>query len=284
MRKKNVHREAIARVLAYIDSYRDSNLNLEILSKIAHISKFHFHRVFKEYMGVSLGQYIMLKRLESGMWKLIYSEKKTLEIALDSGYEDHASFTRAFNKEMGCSPREFKENFNNYRKLTLHRMQKEAPMFASYKEVSKIEVYYIRKKGSYFLSAISAWDEIITDLANNNITANRETFYGIAQDDPNLMNIKKEELRYDVCIEVSTAVSKKEASLVATKGEISGGRFAVFRHKGPLERLSDSYHYLYGKWIFDNDVTLRDVRPFIKYINPFADVNEREAEIYLPVH
>lgn len=71
-----------------------------MLSKIAHVSKFHFHRIFKEYMGISLGQYIKLKRLESGMWKLIYSENKTLEIALDSGYEDHASFTRAFKKEI----------------------------------------------------------------------------------------------------------------------------------------------------------------------------------------
>src|SRR5690348_8167072 len=106
------HREAITRVLAYVDSHRDDTLNLKPLSKIAGISNFHFHRVFKEYLGVSLGQYIKLKRLETAMWKLTLNEGKTLEIALDSGYESHSSFTRAFSREMGCSPKEFKERFD----------------------------------------------------------------------------------------------------------------------------------------------------------------------------
>lgn len=153
---KTVQREAIVRVLAYIDSDRDRKLDLEILSKIAHVSKFHFHRVFKEYMGISLGQYIKLKRLESGMWRLIRTRNKTLEVALDSGYEDHTSFTRAFTKEMGCSPKEFRESFGNNRKLTLNKMQKMAPIFLGYQHMPKIKMYYIRKKGSYFLSAISA--------------------------------------------------------------------------------------------------------------------------------
>ncbi len=285
MMHKNIHREAITRVLAYIDSHRDSNLDLEKLAKVAHVSKFHFHRVFKEYMGISLGQYIKLKRLESGMWKIVHTENKSLEIALDSGYENHASFTRAFKKEMRCSPKEFKESFYKNKKLALNKMQKKAPIFLGYQRKSKIDMYYIQRKGSYFLSAIKAWHDLVNDLANNNIVADRQTFYGISQDDPNAVNIEKDELRFDVCVKASAQMRLKERLLLATKGTISGGKFAVFLHKDALEKLSDSYHYLYGKWIFDNDVTLRNVRPFIKYINPFADVPdcEREVEIYLPV-
>ncbi len=147
---KNVHREAIARVLAYIDSHRDSSLDLEKLSKIAHVSKFHFHRVFKEYMGISLGQYIKLKRLELGMWKIVHTKNKTLEIALDSGYENHASFTRAFKKEMGCSPKEFKESFYNNKKLALSKMQKKAPIFLGYQNKSKIRRVLYSKKRKLF--------------------------------------------------------------------------------------------------------------------------------------
>lgn len=282
---KNIHREAIVRVLAYIDSHRDSDLDLDKLSKISHVSKFHFHRIFKEYMGISLGQYIKLKRLESGMWKLVHTDNKTLEIALDSGYEDHASFTRAFKKEMGCSPKEFRENFYNNRKIALNKMQEKSPDFIGYQNIAIINIYYIRKKGSYFLSAISAWHELLIDLASNDIPADRQTFYGISHDDPNAVSIDRDELRFDVCIKSSTEIQQKEGSLIAIKGVISAGNYAVFLHKGPLERLSDSYHYLYGKWIFDNDVSLRNERPFIKYINPFADVpdSERVTEIYLPV-
>src|SRR4051812_37071264 len=115
------YREAITRVLAQIDSHRDDAINLETLSKIAQISKFHFHRVFKEYMGISLGQYTKLKRLETAQWRLVHTEDKTLEIALHSGYENHASFTRAFTQEMGCSPKEFKERFDQEKKLRLSK-------------------------------------------------------------------------------------------------------------------------------------------------------------------
>ena len=103
---------------------------------------------------------------------------------------------------------------------------------------------------------------------------------------PDTPGIEKDELRFDVCIEASEEIRGKEASLIATKGEISGGKFAVFLDKGPLERLGDSYHYLYSKWIFETDITLRDVRQFIKYINPFADIAdiEKETEIYFPVN
>ena len=49
----NSHREAIARVLAYIDNHRDQELDLDTVAKVARVSKFHFHRVFKEYMRLS---------------------------------------------------------------------------------------------------------------------------------------------------------------------------------------------------------------------------------------
>ena len=176
---KNIHRKAIIKVLAYIDNRRNQHLDLKTLSQVAHVSKFHFHRIFKEYMGISLGQYVKLKHLESGMWKLVHTDDKTLEIALDSGYEDHAAFTRAFKKEMGCSPKEFRENFYNNKKLALNKMQEKAPIFLGYRSINKIDVYYIRKKGSYFLSAISAWQDLINDLVSNNIIPDRQTFYGI---------------------------------------------------------------------------------------------------------
>ena len=102
MTKKN-HKAAILTVLEYIDSHRDSDLNLDLLCNVAHISKFHFHRIFKEYMGLSLGVYSKLKRLESGMWKLVYTDDTTLSIALSSGYTNHSAFTRAFTKELSSA-------------------------------------------------------------------------------------------------------------------------------------------------------------------------------------
>ena len=282
----NSHREAIARVLAYIDSHYDHELDLDRLAKVARVSKFHFHRVFKEYMRISLGQYIKLKRLESGMWRLIYTKNNTLEIALDSGYENHAAFTRAFKKEMGCTPQEFKERFNEDKRLIISKLQENPPFFLGIQHRQITEIFYIRRRGSYFQAAVDAWSDLVADLKANQINLDDQKFYGISQDDPNAEGNEKEALRFDVGIETSVVIEKKERQLAAKRGIISGGKFAVFLHKGALDRLSDSYYFIYGKWIYDNKVRLRDGRPFIKYRNPLdneGSAQEREAEIYLPV-
>ncbi len=283
--KKPIHKESITRVLAYIDGHRDNALDLDTLSKVASVSKFHFHRIFKEHMGISIGQYIKLKRLETGMWRLIYTEDKTLEIALDSGYENHPAFTRAFTKEMGCSPREFKDQFDKNKKIALNRLQQEGPEFLGYQDKTSTSIFYFRKSGSYFQSAIQAWNELINDLSRNGIDVKNQIFYGISQDDPNALEVKTDSLRFDTCVETTDAIERKEINLQAKPSQIPGGRYAVFLHQGPLERLSDSYYFIYGKWIYDNSIHLRDIRPFIKYRDPFSEVRDqkRETEIYLPV-
>jgi AraC family transcriptional regulator len=284
--KKFSHREAIASVLVHIDSYKDSALDLNALSLIARVSKFHFHRVFKEYMGFSLGQYIKLKRLETAIWRFVYTEDKILEIALDSGYENHASFTRAFKKEMGCSPKEFKERFDRDKKIRLSKLHERAPEFLGFQTRAKVETFYVRKTGSYFRSAILAWNDLVGDLKKNGIRVENQTYYGISQDDPNAPDAETATLRFDVCVEASVEVCRMKDELKAKPGEIAGGKFAVFLHQGPLERLSDTYHFIYGKWVHDHEVTLRDIRQFIKYRDPFdAEIQEqdRETEIYLPV-
>ncbi len=80
-------------------------------------------------------------------------------------------------------------------------------------------MYYIRRKGSYFLSAIKAWYDLVNDLANNNIVADRQTFYGISQDDPNAVNIEKDELRFDVCVKASAQMQLKGRTFDCYKRE-----------------------------------------------------------------
>ncbi len=282
----NSHREAIARVLAYIDGHRDQELDLDSIAKVARVSKFHFHRVFKEYMRISLGQYIKLKRLESGMWKLIHTENNTLEIALDAGYENHSAFTRAFKKEMGCSPQEFKERFNEDKRLAISKLQNNPPVFLEIGNRTTTEIFYVRKQGSYFQAAIAAWNDLIADLKASEINTGNQTYYAISQDDPNAEDHEKDDLRFDVGVEASTEILQKKSRLAAKRGIISGGKFAVFLHKGALDRLSDGYYFIYGKWIHDNKVRLRDERPFVKYRNPLYSKmgnQDREAEIYIPI-
>jgi len=282
--KKSILKESILRVLAYIDTHRDSKLDLEMLSKEACVSKFHFHRIFKEYMGISIGQYIKLKRLETGMWSLIYTENKVIEIALESGYENHTAFTKAFTKEMGCSPKEFKARFDKDKKIALNKLQQKGPEFLGYQVRKATDIFYFRKLGSYFKSAIQAWNDLINDLNAQGIQIKNQIYYGIPQDEPN--TIETECQRFDICVEASIEINQHKSELKAEKGQIQGGRFAVFLHEGPLETLSDSLYFIYGRWIYEHPITLRDMRQFIKYKDPFSEQTDkqRKTEIYLPIN
>lgn len=87
----------INRVLDYIEKHLDENMSLDDLARVAHFSRFHFHRVFHAMVGETLHQFIQRLRLEKAASSLILHPKKSVtEVALDSGFSSSAAFARAF--------------------------------------------------------------------------------------------------------------------------------------------------------------------------------------------
>ncbi|HQZ88155.1 MAG TPA: AraC family transcriptional regulator, partial [Gammaproteobacteria bacterium] len=96
------YKERINRAVDFIGEHLDDELTLEQLSSVACFSKYHFHRLFTAYMGLSLKQYIKWLRLKRAAHQLIVERDKTIiEIALDAGFESHESFTRIFKQICG---------------------------------------------------------------------------------------------------------------------------------------------------------------------------------------
>ena len=62
--KAGAYAQRFKEVLDYIDRHLDEALSVEKLSHAAHLSKFHFHRQFSEYCGISVSRYIQLMRLK----------------------------------------------------------------------------------------------------------------------------------------------------------------------------------------------------------------------------
>ena len=51
------YKERINRVVDFIGEHLDDELTLDTLSQVACFSKYHFHRLFTAYTGLSLQQY-----------------------------------------------------------------------------------------------------------------------------------------------------------------------------------------------------------------------------------
>ena len=96
----------------YIENNYDANLNLDLLSRIQSISKYHLLRLFKKYYGITPRQYLIEKRIEKSKKHLINGMTVT-ETCFAVGFESLGSFSTLFKTKTGKSPREFqKEQFS----------------------------------------------------------------------------------------------------------------------------------------------------------------------------
>lgn len=95
-------------VCNYIETHIDENLSLDRLSQEFFASKYHIAHIFKDSLGISIHQYITKKRL-SLCQQAIQSDMSITEAYQTFGFGDYSSFFRAFKKEYGISPREFKD-------------------------------------------------------------------------------------------------------------------------------------------------------------------------------
>jgi AraC family transcriptional regulator len=92
--------------IEYIRSYIHGMVSLEGIAASAHLSVFHFSRLFKNTVGVSPYQYVLHLKIEYA--KRLIKQKLTVgDIAYSLGFTDSAHFCNAFKKITGQSPLQF---------------------------------------------------------------------------------------------------------------------------------------------------------------------------------
>lgn len=96
------------KLVEYIEEHLEEELSLEKLSEEFYVSKYHIAHVFKDNIGLSIHQYITKKRLAKCQ-EAIRANMNVTDVYHMYGFGDYSSFYRAFKKEYGISPKEYRD-------------------------------------------------------------------------------------------------------------------------------------------------------------------------------
>ena len=98
----------LARVLAYIDDCLSTDLSLDDLAAIVHLSPHYFAHLFKQSLGVPPHEYVIQQRVEKAK-DLLRSGRLTVgEVAQVVGFSDHSKLDRHFKRLTGLTPLRFR--------------------------------------------------------------------------------------------------------------------------------------------------------------------------------
>ena len=105
-------RAAILSVYAYIDSHLAEHLSLSELARIANLSPNYFSKIFAQYNGRSLWDYVNSKRIEKACRLLLdrSTGHTVLDVALECGFNNTVNFNKIFKKHTGITPKKLREN------------------------------------------------------------------------------------------------------------------------------------------------------------------------------
>ena len=278
---KTDYKKRIETVLHHIEGNLDGSLEPTAIAKVGAMSLHHFHRVFKGQTGESLMQCIRRLRLERAARELRFGQTTVLQTALDAGYQSHEAFLRAFRRQFGCKPSEFREH--------LHRAIRTERLSTAQIEVRRepsVCVLMSRHMGPY-LSVSAHWEKFMQSVFELELPiklekGEPETFAWV-HDDPEVT--APERLRYDACVELTStdfALPEDSAFRVAT---IEGGLYAIALHEGSYDSLSETYVDLIGCWFPQNQRALRPVPIVERYLNlPLTTkASELKTEIWVQI-
>ena len=94
----------LRQVTAYIDDNLAGRLRLVELGSIAHLSPFHFARLFRRATGVSPHRFVVRRRVEAAAALLTKSTSPIAAVARAVGFRSASQFATTFRRLMGLTP------------------------------------------------------------------------------------------------------------------------------------------------------------------------------------
>ena len=101
---------AVQRMQDYIENNKTEEISLSDLARSSLFSPWYSYRLFRDCLGLTPTEYIRKYRLTEAAKQLCSGDVKVIDAAMDAGFTNVDTFTRAFYREFGLNPSDYIKN------------------------------------------------------------------------------------------------------------------------------------------------------------------------------
>ncbi len=285
----------VSRAISFIEKNLEQEIRLSDIARKACLSEFHFHRIFSALVGCSVGEYIRKRRLSRAAEELLVTRTRVIEIAVGYCFGSQESFTRAFKKQFGVNPAQYRKQkkrsfiFEKKEITEDYLLHLEGGLTMEPRIVTKETFKVIGMQGRTTLKdnkIPQLWQDFIPRMEEIQNRTDKAVSYGICMVDPDF-DIKDftdtTEFTELVAVEVNNFDFVPQGMVTQV---IERQKYAVFTHKGSLANLRMTYDFIYGTWLHKSGMELAKTVDFEYYdsrrFNPIDQENS-EFDIYIPI-
>ena len=104
----------VEKVMEFVNSNFSKNITLGEVSKLVNMTEVSFSRFFKLKTGLTFIDTLLECRIGNASRLLIDTTQSISEVAYNCGFNNISNFNRLFKKRKGCTPKEFRDDYNFY--------------------------------------------------------------------------------------------------------------------------------------------------------------------------
>ena len=268
----NSYRQRLINVIDYIYDHLDQDLDINTLADIAMMSPYHFHRIYREMSGETVNATVRRLRLHHAAAELIRSDQPIKRIATSMAYQSVEAFSRAFSKQFGETPSEYR-NSKAYRRdqetmpfvamLPSEKKRYETMYDVEIITMEAIDLVGYHHQGDY-MNIGNVFEKLFLYAGSQELLNEQTRSLGLYYDDPKSVDADK--LRSMACITMpeNAALSGDNPPEKIT---VPAGRYATVVFKGAYAELEKPYSWLFGEWLPESGYETADFPPVEEYLN-----------------
>jgi AraC family transcriptional regulator len=281
----------VRRTVTEIQSRLDDPPGFRELADAAHLSPYHFHRIFRAMAGESPKELVRRLRLERAAHRLRSTPRPVGDVAIEAGYESQQAFAKAFQAGYGVTPSAFRGAALDARL--------ESPSRVHYVDGGFTSFYLVNRGGTEMrvdivdtpaqrLAAVShvgaywqigkAFEELAGRAGPLGLLAGGHTV-AVFNDDPD--TVAEADLRSAAAVIVGPDVAIGDLE----ESSLPGGRYLRAEFIGEYGGLPEAWRTLYAKHIPEGGHELRDGVCFEIYVTAMGQVppEQMRTDLYVPI-